>query len=175
MILHVLKKIKMIFHVVLLIKLYVLMIILANQLFFIEVKMQFINLLKKFLKSMIIAKKTMKQHFNKYLNISLEDEKRFHSGNKCWIYERLFTGKDKKVREHDHITGKYRDSAHSDCNIIKLTKKFSLIFHNLRGCESHLIMQEIGKFDIKVNVIPNGLEKYMVFIINKNLVFIESM
>ena len=36
-------------------------------------------------------------------------------------------------------------------------------------------MQEIGKFDLKVNVIPNGLEKYMAFTINKNLVFIDSM
>ena len=35
-------------------------------------------------------------------------------------------------------------------------------------------MQEIGKFDVKVNVMPNGLEKYMVFTINKSLVFIDS-
>ena len=36
-------------------------------------------------------------------------------------------------------------------------------------------MQKIGKFDVKVSVIPNGLEKYMAFTINKNLVFIDSM
>ena len=36
-------------------------------------------------------------------------------------------------------------------------------------------MQEIGKFDVKVDVIPNGLEKYIAFTINKNLVFIDSM
>ena len=36
-------------------------------------------------------------------------------------------------------------------------------------------MQEIGKFDVKVNIIPNGLEKYMAFTNNKNLVFIDSM
>ena len=36
-------------------------------------------------------------------------------------------------------------------------------------------MLEIGKFDVKVSVIPNGLEKYMAFTINKNLVFIDSM
>ena len=33
----------------------------------------------------------------------------------------------------------------------------------------------MGKFDVKVNVIPNGLEKYMDFTINKSLVFIDSM
>ena len=29
-------------------------------------------------------------------------------------------------------------------------------------------MSEIGKSDVKVNVIPNGLEKYMAFTINSN-------
>ena len=36
-------------------------------------------------------------------------------------------------------------------------------------------MQEIAKFDKTVNVIPNGLEKYMAFTINNNLVFTDSM
>ena len=36
-------------------------------------------------------------------------------------------------------------------------------------------MQEIGKFDVKEGVITNGLEKYIDFTINKNLVFIDSM
>ena len=36
-------------------------------------------------------------------------------------------------------------------------------------------MQEFGKFDVKVSVIPNAIEKYMAFTINKNLVFIDSM
>ena len=40
---------------------------------------------------------------------------------------------------------------------------------------SHLIVKEIGKFDVKVRVIPNGLEKYMTFTINKNLGFIDSI
>ena len=40
---------------------------------------------------------------------------------------------------------------------------------------SHLIMQEIGKFDVKISVRTNGLEKYMAFTINNNLVLIYSM
>ena len=38
-----------------------------------------------------------------------------------------------------------------------------------------LTMQEISKFDIEISVIPNGLEKYMAFTINKNLIFIDTM
>ena len=30
-------------------------------------------------------------------------------------------------------------------------------------------MNEIDKFDVKVDVTPNGLEKYMTFTINKNM------
>ena len=30
-----------------------------------------------------------------------------------------------------------------------------MIFHNLKGYDSHLIMQEIGKFDVKISGIPN--------------------
>ena len=56
-----------------------------------------------------------------------------------------------------------------------MTKKVPVILHNLRGYESHLIIRKIGKSDVKVNVIPNGLEKCMAFTINNNLVFIDSM
>ena len=36
-------------------------------------------------------------------------------------------------------------------------------------------MTVIEKFDPIVDVIKNGLEKYMVFILNRNLVYIDSM
>ena len=36
-------------------------------------------------------------------------------------------------------------------------------------------MQEIGKFDVNISVVPNGVEKHMAFTINKNLVFIDNM
>ena len=36
-------------------------------------------------------------------------------------------------------------------------------------------MQELGKFNLKINVIPNGLEKYMSFNINSSLVFSSSL
>ena len=45
----------------------------------------------------------------------------------------------------------------------------------LRGYDSHLIFSKFNKFNVKINVTPNGLEKYMAFFLNKNLVFIDSM
>ena len=38
-----------------------------------------------------------------------------------------------------------------------------------------MIFDELNKFDVKIDVIPNRLEKYMEFFLNKNLVFIDSM
>ena len=49
-----------------------------------------------------------------------------------------------------------------------------IVFHNLKSYDSHLIMQEQGKFNLKINVIPNGLEKYLSFTVNNKLGFIES-
>ena len=48
-------------------------------------------------------------------------------------------------------------------------------FHNLKGYDGHLMMKEIGKFDVDVSITPNGLEKYLAFKINNTLVFIDSM
>ena len=83
---------------------------------------------------------------------------------------------DEKVRDHCHVTGEFRGAAHWDCNInLRLTKKVSVIFHNLRGYSSHFFFYKLSKFDVKIDVIPNRIEKYIIFFINKNLVFIDSM
>lgn len=47
---------------------------------------------------------------------------------------------DIRVRDHDHVTGKYRGSAHKNCNLrFRLSIKVPVIFHNLRGYDSHFI------------------------------------
>ena len=45
----------------------------------------------------------------------------------------------------------------------------------MRGYDSHLSFCELNKLDVKIDVIPNRLEKYMEFILNKNLVIIDSV
>ena len=62
---------------------------------------------------------------------------------------------------------KYRGSAHRDCNInLKLNYKIPVVFHNLENYDSHLIMQELGKFNLEINFISNGLKKFMSLTIN---------
>ena len=50
-----------------------------------------------------------------------------------------------------------------------------MIFHNLQGYDSDLIFKDLNRFNVKINVISNGLEKYMTFTKNKNLVLVDSM
>ena len=50
-----------------------------------------------------------------------------------------------------------------------------MIFDNLRGYDSHLIFKELSKFNCKISVIPNGLERHRSFTLNGNIAFIDSM
>ena len=110
----------------------------------------------------------------------------------CHICGEKYTDKDVHIRDHCHITGKFRGSAHQECNLKLRIKpenlKIPVIFHNLRGYDSHFIIQQIGeiankhgctnkkgeKQDLNVNAIPNNMEKYMAFIFGNHLTFIDS-
>ena len=120
--------------------------------------------MKAILKEHKYFRKIIKKQFNKNLIMSKEEEHLFQQSNSCWICKKLIDNDEEKVRDHCHITGKFRGAAHWNCNInFQLTKKVPVIFHNLRGYDSHLIFNELNKFDVKIKVIPNGLEKYMAF------------
>ena len=107
--------------------------------------------------------------------MSEEEEQQFQSRNTLWICEKHINDDDEKVRDHCHITAKFR-GAHWSCNInLQLTKNVPVIFHHLRGYYSDLIFCYLNKFDVKTDVIPNRLEKYMASFLNKNLVFIDSV
>ena len=91
-----------------------------------------------------------------------EDNEDFENSTKCWICDNDYIDGDVNVRDHCHMAGKYRGSARSDCNTnLKLNHKIPVVFHNLKNYDSDLTMQELAKFSLIINVIPNGLEKYM--------------
>ena len=59
----------------------------------------------------------IKKHFNKELVMAKKDNENFKNSTKYWICDNTYIDGDIKVRDHCHITGKYRGSAHRDCNI----------------------------------------------------------
>ncbi|XP_028416042.1 uncharacterized protein LOC114539623 [Dendronephthya gigantea] len=108
------------------------------------------------------------------MRIEREEEQAFQDAVHCHIcgYE---LGSD-RVRDHCHLSGKYRGAAHNDCNLnYSFTGRIPVILHNLRGYDSHLIMQGLGKLkEKKINCIPNNTEKYISFSID-NLDYIDSL
>ena len=121
--------------------------------------------------------------------MTTSDEEQFKKESKCHICGKEYKKNDIKVRDHCHITGVYRGSAHQNCNLnFQPTNKIPVIFHNLRGYDSHFIMQEIGQIvkdnkymnkkgeecEMSINAIPNNMERYMAFMLGNNLTFIDS-
>ena len=115
----------------------------------------------------------IKKHFNKELVIIEEDDEDFENYNKCWICDNACVNGDVKIRDHCHITWKYRDSSHGDCNInINLNHKIPVTFYNLKNYDWHLVMQELGKSQFKINVISNWLEQYLSYSISDKFSFV---
>ena len=138
------------------------------------------------------CKGIVKKRFNKPLKMTENDELCFKLTDKCHICCQKYTDKDVHVRDHCHITGKFRRSAHQECNLKLRIKpehiKIPVIFHNLRGYDSHFIMQQIGEIaknhayknkkgseqSLKINAIPDNMEKYIAFMLGNHLNFIDS-
>ena len=104
----------------------------------------------KFMEAMLeevkYCKKVMKKELNKPLRMNKDDKEKFQKADKCHICGKEYKETDVRVRDHCHTTGQYRGSAHQDCNLnFRITDKIPVIFHNLRGYDSHFIMQEIGE------------------------------
>ena len=151
------------------------------------------NAVSKFMEQMLqevrYCKGFKNNHFNKDMIMTEADKKDFNTADKCHICNKKYSEKDIRVRDHCHFTANYRGSAHQDCNInYRITDKIPVIFHNLRGYDSHFIMQQIGKIakkhsyknkkgelkEMNINVIPNNMEKYMAFMLGNDLVFLDS-
>ncbi|BFZ23189.1 hypothetical protein BsWGS_26228 [Bradybaena similaris] len=125
--------------------------------------------------------KSQRRLFNKLLPCHTvvhrkDDNQAFESATTCDICNKDFSVD--KVRDHCHITGKYRGAAHNACNL-KLrinpdTITFPVVFHNLEGYDGHLIMQALGKIKKEnITCIAKNLEKYITFKVGR-LQFIDS-
>ena len=145
--------------------------------------------IQKFMKCMFEEVKNcqsiIRDNFNKPLKMTKKNEKAFKKATHCHICEKRYKLDDVPVRDHCHVTGKYRGSAHQTCNLkLQISAeniKIPVVFHNLKGYDSHFIINELGELikkgeeNIKINVIAQNAEKYMAFYIGKHLSFIDSL
>ena len=119
---------------------------------------------------------TLEKNASKYFKTNLElettpqEEESFQLAEECWLCEQLFTeGTElRKVRDHDHLTGKYRGAAHNICNIQSQQRSSSFVpifFHNFSGYDCHLIFEEllIQAFEkgYEPKIFPKSMENYV--------------
>jgi hypothetical protein len=93
-------------------------------------------------------------------------------------YREALSGLNHKVKDHDHISGKYRGPAHDTCNkklrIGSFETKVPLICHNFRGYDSHSLMKVVSKFTAdKLKCIPENIGKYKAMDVGQ-LRFLDS-
>ena len=111
-------------------------------------------------------------------------ELKFELSTHCHICDGRFENHTEKVRDHDHLDGSYRGAAHSSCNLkyrwSKLNPlgrygfKIPVIFHNLRGYDSHLLMEAFGKFkNRRLSCVATNCERFVTFSTG-SLTFIDS-
>ena len=104
--------------------------------------------------------------FKKKIKMTHKDEIAFQNAEICHICDQKLD--NDKVRDHCHLTGKYRGVAHDYCNKNYQTPKFfPVIFHNLTGYDPHIFIKNLGVSESKIpgiiNCIRNNEEKYISF------------
>ena len=122
-----------------------------------DVAQIFVNMLEEDVKS--ICKRFGKP---KKMLFGAKEREEFDETTECWICHGEL-GLD-RVRDHCHLTGKYRGAAHNKCNLQYRRPKFiPVVFHNLSGYDSHLFIKNLGVTEGNINCIPNNEEKYISF------------
>ena len=103
-----------------------------------------------------------------------KDEEIYNNSHICWTCKQELN--TDKVRDHCHITGKFRGAAHNKCNMkLKIPRKIPIIFENLQVHDRHIIFTELNNFAVDIAVIPNGINKYMSIIVNRHMTFIDPL
>ena len=69
-----------------------------------------------------------------------------------------------RVRDHCHLSGKFRGAAHEVCNKkYKVPTFFTVVFHNFFGYDSHLFIKTLGNSEGDISCIQNNEENYIFF------------
>ena len=110
--------------------------------------------------------------------IMTEEEEEGYRNNKIFRFcEKLF--ESDKVRDHCHLSGKYRDPAHSICNN-NVTQKHSnfvpFLFHNFSNDDWHMFFKkliDLKKDKVNFLIILKTNEEY-IYVTSGCIRFIDS-
>ena len=94
-----------------------------------------------------------------------QDEEDFDNDNICRFCEKEIISD--KVRDHCHLTGKFRGAAHNTCNMNVKQKDSNFIpfaFHNFSNYDCHMFFKRLvdsKKGKVKFKIIPRTNEEYI--------------
>ncbi|XP_070522397.1 uncharacterized protein [Cardiocondyla obscurior] len=119
----------------------------------------------KELKNLAHSVKTILSSNVPMVDFTQNDWEEFKRATHCHVCEKPFAADDTRVRDHCHLTGRYRGPAHSNCNINYMDSNcIPIVFHNLSGYDAHFIIKEISTaYDRSVELLPITKEKYISF------------
>ena len=116
--------------------------------------------------------KKAREYFDTSIDLKMtpQNEIDFNNSDICWLCDKK-CDKNEKVRDHDHLTGKFRGPAHKSCNLNAKQNKSSFVpvlFHNFSGYDCHLIFEhlinkaiEIGFQKHHIKIIPRTVENFI--------------
>ena len=98
----------------------------------------------------------------------LEDKYMHKHAKHCFMCRKKFSDFRHldKVRDHCHLSGKFRYTLCSTCNLTRAKRppEIHLFFHGLSNYDSHFIIQKLYNFSsTEIKIIPKNTEKYLSF------------
>jgi hypothetical protein len=125
------------------------------------------NCTQTFLKEMVDLSVKFKKMYERNIKmepLTSEEVLRHDNADTCYLCEKPYTEDDYKVRDHCHVTGKYRGPAHNTCNLNSSNPTFLPVYmHNLSKYDAHFLIRELGDIDADIRVIPNTTENFISF------------
>ncbi|GBC54430.2 hypothetical protein RIR_jg40582.t1 [Rhizophagus irregularis DAOM 181602=DAOM 197198] len=122
------------------------------------------NAAQKFVIEMLNEAEAIRNEFRnpmEMMPLTTQEQVSYDNAINCWICRNPLDGN--KVRDHCHITERYRGAAHRGCNLDLSIKPremhIPVIFHNLSGYDGHIIILQFMKSSLDKLASNLGAEK----------------
>ena len=94
-----------------------------------------------------------------------EQQQLYQNSKICYICKEKFEDKNVKDKKYckarSHYTVKYRDAAHSICNLKHIVpNKIPIVFHNGSNYEYHFIIKQFETFEKQFTCLGENTENY---------------
>ena len=108
------------------------------------------------------------EHVNIPCRMTKADVDKFNATLSCYMCNRPFESHPHldKVRDHCHLSGKFRYTLCSVCNLTRAKEiaRIPVFFHGFTNYDSHFLIQKLSSFECNsIHVIPRNAERFLSF------------